>query len=51
MNDQNYFPWDLFNMGQDLFDSPSVFNFYSPTYVVPGTALLGPEFARDSYAQ
>jgi Protein of unknown function (DUF1800) len=44
MTDQNYFPWDLDNLGQDLFDSPSVFNFYSPTYAVPGTNLLGPEF-------
>jgi len=44
MTDQNYFPWDLVNMGQDLFDAPSVFNFYSPTYGVPGTTLLGPEF-------
>jgi len=44
MTDQNYFPWDLVNLGQDLFDSPSVFNFYSPTYAVPGTTLLGPEF-------
>jgi len=44
MTDQNYFPWDLENLGQDLFDAPSVFNFYSPTYAVPGTTLLGPEF-------
>jgi hypothetical protein len=44
MTNQNYFPWDLFNLGQDLFDAPSVFNFYSPTYGVPGTTLLGPEF-------
>jgi hypothetical protein len=44
MTSQNYFPWDLFNMGQDLFDAPSVFNFYSPAYSVPGTTLLGPEF-------
>ncbi len=44
MTDQNYFPWDLVNLGQDLFDSPSVFNFYSPTYAVPGTTQLGPEF-------
>ncbi|HTS51134.1 MAG TPA: DUF1800 family protein [Bryobacteraceae bacterium] len=44
MNDQNYFPWDLVNLGQDIFDSPSVFNYYSPTYAVPGATLLGPEF-------
>ena len=44
MSDQNYYPWDLVNLGQDIFDSPSVFNYYSPTYGVPGTALLGGEF-------
>jgi hypothetical protein len=44
MSTQNYFPWDLVNLDQDLFDAPSVFNYYSPTYGVPGTPLLGPEF-------
>jgi hypothetical protein len=44
MTDQNYFPWDLVNLDQDLFDAPSVFNYYSPTYGVPGTSLLGGEF-------
>jgi len=44
MNDQNYFPTDLANMGQDLFSSPSVFNYYSPSYVVPGTTMMGGEF-------
>jgi uncharacterized protein (DUF1800 family) len=44
MTDANYFPWDLVNLGQDLFDAPSVFNYYSPTYGVPGTTLLGGEF-------
>jgi len=32
-------------MGQDLFRSPSVFNFYPPDYVVMGDSTLGPEFA------
>ena len=32
------------NMGQNPLFSPSVFNFYSPNYVVPGTTSLGPEF-------
>src|SRR5439155_17954440 len=27
------------------FLSPTVFNFFPPNYVVPGTAMLGPEFA------
>lgn len=33
------------NLGQDVFNSPSVFNYYPPTYIVPGTTVLGPEFA------
>ncbi len=37
MNDQNYYSSDLANMGQDIFDAPSVFNYYSPGYGVPGT--------------
>ena len=31
-------------MGQDLFFPPSVFNFYSPFYRLPNTAVLAPEF-------
>lgn len=31
-------------MGQNPFYSPTVFNYYSPTYTVPGTTLLAPEF-------
>lgn len=38
----NRFPSPL---AQDLFRSPTVFNYYPPDYVVPGAALLGPEFA------
>lgn len=31
--------------GQAVFDSPTVFNFYPPDYLVPGTPdLLGPQF-------
>jgi len=44
MSTQDDFPWDLVNLNQDLFNAPSVFNFYSPTYAVPGAAVLGPEF-------
>jgi uncharacterized protein (DUF1800 family) len=33
------------NMGQYLFNSPSVFNYYRPNYQVPGTGILGPEFS------
>ena len=32
-------------MAQTVFYSPTVFNYYSPDYVIPGTALLGPEFS------
>ncbi len=32
------------NMGQNPFYAPTVFNYYSPDYVIPGTALNGPEF-------
>ena len=38
-------------MGQELFYSPTVFNYYRPNFVVPGTTLLGPEFTiQDSSA-
>lgn len=32
-------------MEQTVFMSPSVFNFYAPEYIVPGTTFNGPEFA------
>jgi hypothetical protein len=31
-------------MGQVAFMSPSVFNYYPPDYIVPGTPFNGPEF-------
>ncbi|HEX8288784.1 MAG TPA: DUF1800 domain-containing protein [Pyrinomonadaceae bacterium] len=31
--------------GQNIFYSPTVFNYYPPDYVVPGPGLNGPEFA------
>lgn len=37
----NRFPSGL---AQNAFNSPTVFNYYSPDYVVPGTSLLAPEF-------
>ena len=30
--------------GEPIFQSPSVFNYYSPSYNAPGTTLNGPEF-------
>ncbi len=35
----------LTTMAQTVFYSPTVFNYYSPDYQIPGTALLGPEFS------
>jgi uncharacterized protein (DUF1800 family) len=32
------------NLAQNAFNSPTVFNYYPPDYVVPGTTVLGPEF-------
>ncbi len=31
-------------MGQPPFHAPTVFNYYPPDYIVPGTTLLAPEF-------
>lgn len=33
------------NMAQVPFQAPTVFNYYPPDYGIPGTTLLGPEFA------
>lgn len=32
-------------MDQDAFNSPTVFNYFPMTYVIPGTPLSGPEFS------
>jgi uncharacterized protein (DUF1800 family) len=37
-------------MGQFVYNAPSVFNFYPPDYVVPGTTLIGPEFGIQNTA-
>ncbi len=44
-SDGVYFTQQARNLGQDVFNAPSVFNYYPPDYVVPGTSVLGPEFA------
>ena len=31
-------------LGQDPFNSPTVFNYFPPDYIVPGTTVLAPEF-------
>lgn len=37
-------------MGQDLFSPPSVFNYFSPLYNIPGTPLFGPEFQIHNFS-
>jgi hypothetical protein len=44
VNDQNYYQNELSNMGEDVFDAPSVFNYYAPDYAVPTTTMTGGEF-------
>ena len=39
------FEWIPREMGQEIWGPPTVFNYFSPDYVVPGTVILGPEFA------
>lgn len=34
----------MIKMGQNPFYSPTVFNYYSPDFIVPGTTLNAPEF-------
>ena len=43
-SDGVFFQQQSGGMGQPLFYSPTVFNYYSPDYLVPGTTSLGPEF-------
>ena len=38
------------DMGQSLFSPPSVFNYYSPLYRIPGTPQYGPEFQIHSFS-
>ena len=37
-------------LGQTPFAAASVFNFFPPSYVVPGTTFYGPEFALENTA-
>lgn len=39
------FHWVTGEMGQEIWSPPTVFNYYPPDYVVPGTDIQGPEFA------
>lgn len=45
MTTGNYYSSTLTSLGQDIYNSPSVFNYFSPGYTVAGTGgLKGPEF-------
>ena len=37
--------WDIRPMGQNIWEPDTVFSYFAPDYVVPGTDTLGPEFA------
>jgi uncharacterized protein (DUF1800 family) len=38
------------NMGQPIYSAGSVFNFYPPSFVLPGSQTLAPEFGIDNAA-
>src|SRR5574340_538600 len=44
VNDTNTLAGLASPLGQNVFYSPSVFNYYSPEYRIAGTGLLAPEF-------
>jgi uncharacterized protein (DUF1800 family) len=49
MTSANYYQQELGSMGQDIYDAPSVFNYYSPSYRAGGTGgLLAPELQIDN---
>ncbi|MEQ1947564.1 MAG: DUF1800 family protein [Bryobacteraceae bacterium] len=44
IDNTNYFAYELSNMSQDVYNAPSVFNYFSPGYQIPGAGIGGPEF-------
>jgi hypothetical protein len=49
MTPANYYTSVMAAMGEDIYNPASVFNYYSPGYVVAGSGgLLGPEFQIDN---
>ena len=44
-SDGVYFGQQAKGLGQNLFYPPSVFNYYPPTYLLPDTEIVAPEFA------
>jgi hypothetical protein len=37
-------------MGQNMYTPETVFNFYPPSYVIPGSTTVSPEFGIDNAA-
>ena len=44
VDNTNYFGYDLVNQNEDIYNAPSVFNYFSPGYQIPDFGLGGPEF-------
>jgi hypothetical protein len=44
LTDGNRLATSTSNLGQNPYFAPTVFNYYMPDTVVPGTSVLGPEF-------
>ena len=44
VDDTNSLTYDAYLLGQSIYNPDSVFNYFSPSYAIPGTSLLGPEF-------
>jgi hypothetical protein len=42
--------YDTSPLGQEPYAAPSVFNFFPPNYIVPGSTLIAPEFALENSA-
>ncbi len=53
VDSNNYYQWlssYAGALGEWPYRSPNVFNFFSPSYVIPGTTLNAPEFALENTA-
>jgi hypothetical protein len=49
MTTANWYASNMASLGEDIYSAPSVFNYFSPGYTVPGTGgLKGPEFQIDN---
>jgi hypothetical protein len=44
LTDGNRLPGATSNLGQNPYFSPTVFNYFMPDTLIPGTSILGPEF-------